>query len=207
MTRNETPYNRFAFYHQNEPLLYQFFLHEYLEASSLLKEKPSALLLDKLVGYSVHPWNPPSGTLRKLLHFSNLHCTHFDDKPAFQTIRSSLERAFAAGELCAKLIAQESKEYKKPFQDMKKEIKKMGALLFKLFSNYREHPQVVYFLVSRHEKIEEIFGSSIASKLFKSLFPAGIPEAEAFLLEKFEDNGFLHLLPSIQKQLETLSHA
>jgi len=206
MTQKKLPYNRFAFFHQNEALLYQFFLHECITTCFLLKKTPSFDLFEQLVGkYSSH-WYRVQGHLPKMLHYYELQKANFEEKPLMKTLGQTLERAYLTGQMCAKLIKKDSKEHKKPFQQLKREIKKVGKLLFDLLPQYQDNPQVLYFVLCRHEQLDALYGESVVAKLFNSLFSGGLPEVEAFLCEKFARKGFNHLLPNIQKQLEMLNN-
>lgn len=204
--RNDHPYNYFAFYHQNEGLLFQFFLHECIETFHLLKNSPDPELLEKLLGDTPHQWQCLQGHIVKMLHYYDLYRVNFPDRPQMKTIGQALERAYLAGQVCANLILLQTSEYKKPYQQIKREIKKAGILLIDLLQDYQENPHVLYFALCKHKKIDELYGKPIITHLMNTLFPGGLPEMKTFLCEKFEQKGFHHLLQNIQAQVEILSN-
>jgi len=203
--KQEKPEKRFAFFHQNEALLYQFFLHECISTCFLIKNTLSADLLKQLMGCSASKLQSLQGHLPKMLHYYELQKANFDEQPLMESVGQTLERAYLAGQLCVELIQKDSKEHKKPYLQLRREIKKVGKLLFELLPiYYKDNPHVLYFVLCRHEQLDALYGEAIVANLFNSLFEGGLPEVETFLSEKFARKGFNHLLPNIQKQLETM---
>lgn len=178
MSKNEHGYCRFAFFHQSEPLLYQFFLNECLE--SLKSEKT----LEKLTDGFIHPWNRVCGHLPHMLYFYELQKNTFGETPQMKSI----------GEILRKIYQSSLK-----LTVLKEEIKKVLKLLLELLPLYRDNPQVLYYILSHNEQFD-------VKNLFKPLFVGGLSEAEAFLSKEFEKKGFHHLLPHIHKHMEKVIH-
>jgi hypothetical protein len=198
------PENPFAFFHQNEALLYQFFLHECLAACMLVKSAPTPGLLKQVIGESAHQFYSLQGHLPKMLHYYELHMSNFAPYPKMKSVGRTLESACLAAQSCAELIEKDSKDHKKPFLRLRRDLKKVGKLLFDLVPQYKNNPHVLYFILCRHEQLDSLYGKASLVRLFNSLFEGGLEEVETILSESFARKVFHHLLPNIQKQLETI---
>ncbi|MCC5831920.1 MAG: hypothetical protein JJU12_02630 [Chlamydiales bacterium] len=204
--KQNRPENPFAFFHQNEALLYQFFLHESLLACMLVKETPTPDLLKQIMGESAHQFYNSQGHLPKMLHYYDLHMENFEPYPAMKSVGRTLDRALSAARSCADLIDKECKDHKKHFLQLRRELKKVGKLLYDLLPHYKNNPHVLYFVLCRHEQLDSLYGKASLVSLFDSLFEGGLVEVETFLSDSFSRKGFHHLLPNIQKQLETIQN-
>jgi len=203
----QTPYNRFDFYHQNEALLFQFILHECLLTHQLLKKKPDEKMLLRLLGDShVRAWNGQKGHLQKLLHYHDLLISHFSDSknPLIINTGKALDRAFIAAQECQKLLGETSAL--KPFQQLKREMKKVTQLLFDKIGDYRKNENILFFILRQHKQFDDLYGEPIVAKTFSSLFPGGLREAGVFIEENYSRRGFNHLLPIIHKKIKSLKN-
>jgi len=200
---------RFAFYHQNEALLFQFLFHECLRAHQLLKKKANSTLLLQMIGSlecTADTWHAPSGHLPRLLHYCSLLATHFDDPPSLlcKLLQQTLEQAVQIAKRCHDLLAKDEQEHSKLYTKLRKEIRTLMKLLFEKVYDFRDNASVLYFLLRHQEQFDTLYREPIIKKTLYAIFPSGMQEAQNFLIEKFSKKGFNHLIPSIEQKLKNL---
>lgn len=205
-----TPNNRFAFYHQNEALLFQFLLHECLRAHLILKKKPDAALFLQLTGNLNRPsdtWQAPYGHLPRLFHYCSLLSVHFNN-PATSLCKNlglSLERAYELAKRCHDLRDKDEEEHAKHYTKLRKEIRVFMKLLFEKAHDFRDNASVLFFLLRHQEQLDSVYKEPIVRKTFHVFFPDGMDEAYHFLVEKLSKKGFNHLIPLIEQKLKNIS--
>lgn len=202
--KQNRPENPFAFFHQNEALLYQFFLHESLTACMLVKKTLTPDSLKQVMGEASDKFYAPLGHLPKMLHYYDLHMANFEPYPNMKSVGRTLDRASLAAKNCTVAIEKNSIEPKKTFSQLRRELKKIGKLLFELVPNYKNSPHVLYFILCRHEQLDALYGKASLARALNTLYEGGLNEVEAFLVESFSRKGFHHLLPHIQNHLKTI---
>ncbi len=206
-----TAYDRFAFAHQNEPLLFQFILNECLMTLSKLQTFSSEESLFLIIGLKENHeisrrWDPHTGHLRWLYYYFTLFETHFNEKntPLLKQFGASLKRALRLAQQY-QITSSTFDPRAKSLLHLKVEVKKMIYLLLKKLFEYRANENVIFFLVRNHELIEKLCGKAKTSFLLVSLFPKGIKEISTFLVERYTKRGFHHLIPLIQQKTALLS--
>ncbi len=181
--KREESYNCFAFFHQNEALLYQFFLDECLTSSQQLMHKLSPQTLEKLLGPSPCMYcYQAKGNLPRMFHLCSLYKEHFGTTSILEKIEESL--------ICAQKHACDQNH-----QHLKREIKKIGDLLLEKFYLYNENPHVLYFVLRNYNQLKKHY-----SKL------PNLETYRDFLSEKMAQKGFHHLLPGIEKLMAEISN-
>lgn len=196
-------YLRFAFFHQSEGLLHQFFLNECLLIFQTLQEKSHDKLGFRLMGEAEKGslWSSTPGHLPKLHLYYSLLITHFADPQTLilKKIGSILTRA------CTKVRLSSDKP--SMLQGLKQDIRAITILFFEKLSDYEGNESILFFLLRSHEQFDALHGKPIIAKLFAKLFRGGIEEAGTFLEEHYEQNGFNHLLPLISEKIDSLKGA
>ena len=206
------PNNRFAFYHQNEALLFQFLLHECLRAHQILRKKPNPQLFLQVVGNLEHisdAWHAPYGHLPRLLHYCSLLNAHFNDSSSLcKNLGQILDRAYLTAKKCyAVLTKEEERAHAKFYTNLRKEVRAFMTLLFVKLYDFRENASVLYFLLRHQEQFDALYREPIIKQTFEVFFPDGMKQAQLFLVEKFTKKGFDHLIPHIEQKLKTLDIA
>jgi hypothetical protein len=197
--------NRFAFYHQNEALLFQFLLHECLRAHQILRKKPNFELFLQVAGnFDSVPtgWQAPSGHLPRLLHYCTLLSAHFESSSLCKDLGQTLERAYLKAKQC--YINFKSEEHLKHYADLRKDMLIFMKFLFIKLYDFKENASVLYFLLRHQEQFDALYREPIIQKKFSVFFPEGIKQAQLFLTEKFSKKGFNHLIPYIEQKLKKL---
>jgi hypothetical protein len=200
--------NRFAFYHQNEALLFQFLLHECLCAHQILRKRPSFELFSQFVGRfecKSTTWQAPNGHLPRLLHYSFLLATHFENTSSAlcKNLGAILERSFLTAKKCHESFNNE-KEHSKLYAILRREIRAFMKLLLEKLNDFRDNASVLYFLLRHQEQFDAMYKEPIIRNIFLTFFPEGLGAAQLFLVEKFSKKGCNHLIPYIEDKLQKL---
>jgi hypothetical protein len=202
---------RFAFYHQNEALLYQFLLHEGLKAHQLLRKKPKLELLQKVIGsleLVSDKWHAPAGHLPRLIHYCSLLSVHFNDPSSelCKDLEAILCRACLTAKECYTAFKLEKKEQSQLYANLRRDIQAFMKILFSKIHAFRENASVLYFLLRHQEQFDALYREPIIMKTFNFFFPEGTKQAQLFLCEKFSKKGFHHLIPFIEQKLQKIEN-
>lgn len=201
-------------YAQNEGILFQFILHEFLKSHALIEgirssanpEKDFAMLVghdhkDDSRSYACF-WTEQIGSLKNLKTYISLLSVHFpavnnandpDYKNLFQCV-VTMSHALFDFHNCPY-----HEEKIKKGERLNRALKKMSRSLHNRLHRYCEDENVLLFLIKSHREFSQIFGSAAMAKLMK--LKGGINELQAFLLERYSKRGFDHLLPLIRETI------
>jgi hypothetical protein len=83
-------------------------------------------------------------------------------------------------------------------------IERVAALIVRLFTQFREDENVVFFLLRYKEQLNELYGTNFVFKLLLQMYPKGLKQASHFLLKKYAGRGFDNLLPIIASKISEL---
>lgn len=198
-------YNQFAFFHQNEALLYQYMVHEALHTSQALQAAtPDQALFESLMGLPAQNWQGRSGHLQKLnqcILLLNSQFPHADHSFAGELAKLS-EKAIQIANKCSLLLIKKSPDLNKPYAQLQNVVKKISLFLLQNLSLFQDHEQVLFFILKSNKRIEALFGKSFLNELFSSLFPGGFDEGITYVSEQYAQKGFHHLLPQLEKYRE-----
>ena len=81
---------------------------------------------------------------------------------------------------------------------------KLKEIILKLIPYFHDNENVLYYLLNRQKELNKFYRKPIVSKLFKELFKGGLSDAKAFLIRKFTQREFHHLLPLIDEKMALL---
>lgn len=164
------------------------------------------------------PWSTDRGCLNKLHHYCYLF-THLCPvlKKDSSEMNTCVRKAFHS--------AQESREtvvcihHELPFNrplhgDMTilfslldkiiDNISKTSRLIVPITLSYRNDENVLYFLLNHREVLDNLYQSSFTANAFEQMYPGGVAEVKEFLLKKYTQRGFQHLLTTINQKIAVL---
>ena len=211
-------YHPLGHIHQNDALLFQFILHEFLATFSLLSELSQSHAFDKLIGdtclfqmqYPLSHRVP--GSLVKLQHYLFLLGSHFyekqsDHESTVRALLSSVEKALLLAMDYQKFRKKEENAFEKTLTQFKKLIRSCRNPLLTMISIYHQNENVLYFLLRRQKDFNLFFGKITLKQTLDSLFKGGMEEAGRWLVKRYQQRKFDHLVPSIQAQLLHLTES
>ena len=81
---------------------------------------------------------------------------------------------------------------------------KLKEFILKLIPHFHDNENVLYFLLNRQKEFNKFYRKPIVSKIFNELFKGGLSDAKAFLIRRFTQREFHHLLPLIDEKMALL---
>lgn len=87
------------------------------------------------------------------------------------------------------------------------QIKKISHLLAKTILLFHQDENVLFFILRHQKQLENVYQPLFVKEIFCKIFPKGLKEAENFLMEKYLNRGFEHVLPIISHQFAKLTTA
>lgn len=223
----------FNYPHQNNSLMFQFIIAEYINASIQIDlisshlpethkgtmdnlERSLQTLSGSLQEYMrFFSWNLEEGILSKLKCYTALfaanaeimHSKHLQlEKYSNQAWKISLESLDMM-----RLIQHKKNDlslYESLYQSLSHltaVFKKFGKLLAELILEFSQDENVLFFVLRHKEKLDCIYGAGFVKKLFIKMYPEGIAEAEQYLKTKYAKRGFNNLLLVIASKFTELT--
>lgn len=209
----------FNAYHQNNSLLFQFILAEFLDVYQEIRKiealknegyETLGASLVKLVGASrdymrFFAWNFSDGTLSKLKNYCALFSENADGEEKEPiAIQHYADKAWGSCLQATDLLLELPEERATIALTIEKgcnAVHRFAKLIVRVITQFRDDENVVFFVLKHHQKFDALFGSRFISKLFSRMYPKGIKEVRHFLLKKYEARGFENILPTIEAKI------
>ncbi len=216
------PKGYFKAFHQDTPLLFQFIYTEYLstqrELLSLInliqraKKKASievvSAALIRLTGAAndymrLFNWNHNDGILTKLKN----NCIHFVQNSPIPGIDISLLHVYTdqAWLLTAKCLhgVQQGAIEGKLLQQSYDTLLLLGEILRQMIAHFKEDENVIFFLLRHKEPLDSLYQEPFVRNCFEKIYPEGLRSVSQFLIARYTERGFVHLIPIIEKLCRT----
>lgn len=166
-------------YHQDTSLLFQFILSEFIEVQALLQQQDVPLV--KLVGSSqglvrLFSLSQNDGVLTKLKN----NCAYFSQN---KDLHYHTEHAWLS---CVEKNLPKTSEH----------MYSLSRAIYNMIPQYREDENIVFYILKNHTELNKSFS---VNALMNEMYPRG---PEEFLVKRYLDRGFKHLIPTIIKNLE-----
>lgn len=84
------------------------------------------------------------------------------------------------------------------------QMHRLARLIARLFVQFRNDENVIFFLVRHHEAFDELYGEHFVFKLIAKMYASGMDGAEDFLVSNYAKRGFEELLPFIRGKIQTI---
>lgn len=218
------PARHFNAYHQNDSLLFQFILSEFLEAFReiqmiVLKQYAIEELttgLKKLAGspheyMRLFPWNHNNGILAKLKNYCSLFSqnTYSKEKESI-ALQHYAEKAWV---FCLETLdilyesTDGSTAHVNPLNKAYNALQRISRVIARLLVQFRDDENVVFFVLRHHDQFDGLYGTKFVSRLFCRMYPKGLAETAHFLSTKFGTRGFENILPIVKTKISELETA
>lgn len=198
---------------------------------SLLTEQDHLIIetlmksISKLAGSSqdymrIFSWNNDDGALAKLKNYCAMISQNAgrEDKE-FTILHRNANKAWLA---CLqtldvfRLLQQQSKktncldeasytEFQFAFHKMSASLRRFSNLLAELLEQFKEDENVIFFILRYQDQIDALYEPKFVAKLFSKMYSKKLQGARQFLISKYKERGFEHLLPSINTKFAELS--
>ncbi len=210
-------------YHQSDTLLFQFILHEFLDVYSVIIEIQNCDIEDlkqkiaTIAGATRHQmriftWNLEDSPLAKLKNY----CAYFSQNTEIpekqrRTLRRQTNQLWLLGiesldylyDHKQPLKKQEKKELLEIIEIFNDMAKKIASLLQKIFMQYSDNENIVYFLLQHNRVFDQLYGPNTTLKTLTKMF-GSIRESEKFLIKEYQKRQFHHLVTMIQAHYDRL---
>ncbi len=176
-----------SFYNRSESLLFQFLIHEVLQAAHLLETSLSLKTKQKLVGSKEKRWFSREGHLPLILHFCELQSE--ENKELKKTICRAQD------------AAQDEK-----WPVVKEALLEFGRHALETLPRYKESPHVLYFLLTQHDRIDRAFGKTTTLHALRRVFGQNLESMANALIECMSLRGFQNLSSQIIHETKRISN-
>lgn len=214
-----------ATFHQSDSLLIQFILHEFLKLlrvtkklkQSLQDENPLPMIRKELIclvgpehDYKhLFSWSSDLGVLTKMKTYLDL-LLHRDSSQV-KRLKNTCHEAWEAAILCLEVAKEGNiktlENYKLLTDQFKNALdlfEKIPAEIKRVLPFYAQDENIVFFLLEHKETLDASLETKFLKQLFHKMYEGGVNQAEAFLIEKYRERGFLALLPIIETKCAEL---
>jgi hypothetical protein len=215
-------------YLQNDSLLFQFILSEFLEVyretqGLLLKRNSIHELSQGLMTLTgspqdplrIFPGNRQSGVLAKLKNYCSLLSQNADSTEKEPiAMQHYVDKAWLHCIEAFDLLhdTHKDKDQSTLIHTIEKTcsaLRGFSRLIVRLFAQFRDDENVIFFVLRHHNQFDALYGPRFVVKLFCRLYPKGLKEAGHFLIKKYGHRGFDNLLPLVNakiSELEAIEH-
>lgn len=214
-------------YSQERHLLFQFILTELMitcdkvrQMNQFSKEKneegKEKIIgnLTELVGPAqgqmrLFSW-PQDGSLAKLKHYCALLCQACDvhdvqfiqlHEEAHQAWRLSVQLFDLLKPSLPVFKAKKNPSATTILRRLSRSIEKLGKKVVRIIQDFRHDENVIYFMLRHHQQLDSLYGENFVARLFKKFFPQKNKGVGEFLIQRYTERGFSHLIPVIQEEL------
>lgn len=226
-------------FHQNNSLLFQFILAEFLETSTEMQK------LDTLCSRSLSPmpsheqsgrqkdlhlmqqslthllgatkdnmrlfsWNFKEGLLTKLRTYCTLFLLNADndsDEKELNAIQHYADKIWYNCHQAIDALYDLPQDHTSLFSALERAstaTQRLAKLIARLIPQFKQDENVLYYVVRHHQLLDKINGNRFTLKLFSKIFPKGIKEGHQFLIQKYTERGFDHLLAPIDSAIKEI---
>lgn len=198
---------------QNEHLLIQFFLDEFLLACPVIRRlrelranlegsfgEPKEECLEeidreiKVLCLAPTQWSLREGSLSRLRNYSQKLDTELK-----QTISQAFYSADQVKE--AMTLDEDPIEHLDTLQVHFDAIAKRVPLLITTFA---DNENVLYFVLKNRDDLDTIYEPSFVRDLCAEMFDGGIEEMAGFVVKRYKKRGFSHHIPNIESRIAEL---
>lgn len=193
---------------QSKHVLAQFILDEFLIACPLIRELrtlresfiPEEMVKkinDLCCGEPSHQWSNEQGVLCKLKTYA---------EPFDPQLKSSLSKAYHSGLQAKEMIAmnEDQDTILSQIDRLFKHFARVVELIPQLMIQFKTNENVLFFLLKNQEELDKIYEPSFVRELCAEMFDGGLQEMAEFIVKRYRERGFFHLIPTIETQIAKL---
>ena len=201
--------NHLRAFQRDIPLLFQFIYVEFLYAQrellsllnliQLAKEKVSlevaALALTKLTGpLTEHfQWHSQDGVLTKLKN----NCSYMIQSST--ELHTYADKAWMLVYKCLEGIHEFATVEEPLLSEAVDNLFALGDVLKGLIPHFKEDENVIFFIIRHREALDSLYPKPFLRNCFEKIYPDGLRSVSKFLIERYTERGFGHLIPTIEK--------
>lgn len=90
------------------------------------------------------------------------------------------------------------------FKKLDRSTKRFARYTANAICLFHNDENLLFFILRYKEDLDELYGEGFIAKILRKMFPRSLDKAKNFLMQKYTDRGFDHLIPIIQEKIEEL---
>jgi hypothetical protein len=159
------------------------------------------------------PWSKKEGSFQRLSHFSFLF-----SKKAEGMARNTKQLSVVTSQACHHaFLIQEAiyifKTHRSLFNFQQLETKlnllvknklQLGKVIQSIAEKYMNNENIIFFLLKNKKLFDQNLSSLFLIDIFLTAFPKGKNEIKDFLIQKYTERKFHHLIPEIETSISSL---
>lgn len=203
--------------HSNEICLhFQFLLSDFFKAYLLLEKWESQEEMRNTLSSLFNafnptkdelPWNPKTALLHSLEGYTS-QLASSSKNPLYKKLHECFCLANSSGfellSIMKNLKKNKASELIVHRMKVHKLMKKASKLIFNLLADFKDDENVILFLVNHTVEFENVYGKGTFKKWMEDLYSEGLSQVRQFLLIRYAQRGFDHLLPLIEDKFALL---
>lgn len=153
-------------------------------------------------------WNFSEGLLAKMRTYCTLFIQNAEtDEKEFIAIQHYADKIWQ-GCLQALDALQEAPAdrslFRVPLDKASAAMQRLAKLIARLIHQFRDDENVIFYVLKHHQAFDALYGPRFVMKLMNRIYSKGLKEVHFFLVKKYQERGFDHLVPSIDKTIKAI---
>lgn len=223
-------------YHQNNSLLFQFILAEFIDAyteiqriDSLRRTTPSPSnesapqddtpikeALIKLLGspkeyMRIFSWNFSEGLLAKLRTYCALFIQNAEsDEKDLIAIQHYADKVWQGCLQAIDSLQENPKDralFLNPLDKAITAMQRLAKLIARLVHQFRDDENAIFYVLRHHKILDKLYGHRFIVKLMGKIYTKGLKEAHFFLVKKYQQRGFDQVVSAIETAIKEVEAA
>lgn len=150
-------------------------------------------------------WNFNEGLLTKLRTYCTLFLQNADtDEKEFIAIQHYADKIWQNCLQAMDALHELPQDHTSFFSSIEKAsaaAQRFAKLIARLIPQFKHDENVVFHVLRHHKLFDKIYGSRFTFKLLSKMFSKGFKEGHHFLIQKYTDRGFNKMLPIIESAI------
>lgn len=170
-------------------------------------------ILKKLVGSQKNDtrliaWNFREGILTRL----KTHCSFFsqnadNDEKELMAMQHYVDKVWQHCMQAMDVLSESPDKRSLLYASLEKAsgaMHRFAKLIARVIQQFRDDENVVFFLLRHKHQIDKLYGRRYINKLLCRMYPKGLREVRHFLINKYTERHFEHLLPTISTMISEI---
>lgn len=157
------------------------------------------------------PWNPEIGILHKLKAYSSqfaqnisdeshpIHAIHHYFHKACLSCKQAIDLLYPPFDIDINNESLFKQNLKQVTEKINRGMRRCARLLAQIIFSFRSNENIIFFLLHHYSHITAFYAPQILCKLISKMHPNGFKGVQEFLLDRYEERGFDHLLTPIKQ--------
>jgi hypothetical protein len=178
------------------------------ENEELIKKTLIQLLGSPKEYMRMFSWNFSEGLLTKMRTYCTLFIQNAEaDEKEFLAIQHYADKICQSCLQAFEFFQEASTDrslFRAPLNKANIAMQRLAKVITKLIPQFRDDENVVFYVLKQHETFDKLYGPRFIVKLMNRIYPKGLKEVHFFLVRKYQERGFNHLIPTIAMMIKAI---